>query len=84
MKLPALVTSGEHTIEDAPPGVAFDGRTRELHLGDELPGGRFPVRLVGRGGGVEITMPLTIAKDATPAPEPAPAPKRRRATTRKR
>lgn len=66
MKLPILVTGGAHSLEGAPPGVEFDGRTRELLIGD-LPHGRHGCRLVGRAGGVEVTMPLTIA--ATEAPK---------------
>ena len=72
MKLPQLVPAGDHALEGAPPGVTFNGRTRELVLGD-LPSGRFPVTLVGIGAGVEVTMPLTIGAANTP-----PAPKRRR------
>ena len=71
------IAAGEHHLEGAPAGVRFDGRTRELDVGDLLPAGRFPVTLVGREGGVEVSVSMTIAATGEP---PAPAPKRRRRT----
>lgn len=76
MKLPQL-TTGDHALEGAPPGVVFHGRTRELDVGDLPTGDRFPCTLVGAADGVEVTMPLTIAKVDAPAPKAA---KRRRRT----
>lgn len=78
MKLPAIVASGRHELENAPAGVSFDGRTRELDVGD-LPGsGRYPCRLVGRADGVEVTLPITIAATGEPPAAKPAAPKRRR------
>lgn len=79
MKLPPLVTSGTHAIEEAPPGIRFDGRTRNLDVGDLPPGARFACRYVGRGEGVEVSMPMTIGATG----EPAAPPKRRRAPAKK-
>ena len=79
MKLPELVLNGTHELENAPAGVHFDSRTRELRLGDDMPpGGRYGAVLVGRGDGVEVTMPLTIAADPD-----APPTRRRRAAAKK-
>ena len=73
MKLPSLVTGGVHALEGAPLGVEFDARTREVAVDALPPGSRYSCRLVGRAGGVEVTMPLTIANAGEP-------PKRRRRT----
>ena len=73
MKLPAIVSSGRHELEDAPPGVTFDGRTRDLDIGDLPADGRHPCRLIGRADGVEVTLPITVAATGEPAP-----PKQRR------
>ena len=70
------IAAGEHRLEEAPAGIRFDGRTRELDVGD-LPAGRHPVTLVGREGGVEVSVSMTIAATGEP---PAPAPRRRRRT----
>ena len=71
------IASGEHRLEDAPPGVEFDGRTRQLDIGD-LPAGRWPMTLVGREGSAEIALPISII--STGEAPPAAPPKRRRRT----
>lgn len=70
MKLPILVPNGTHSLEGAPPGVEFDGRT--VAVGDDVPrGARYPCLLVGHGDGVEVTLQITIAAaDKAPAPKP--------------
>ena len=80
MKLPALVagTNSVHELEGAPPGVVFDGRTRDLQIGDMPADGRRTCRLVGKADGVEVTMGITLAATGE---APPPAPKRRRRKT---
>lgn len=77
MKLPALVSgaNARHSLEPTPPGVAFDGRARDLSIGDLPANGRHSCLLVGVADGVEVTMPITIAATGEP-----PKPKRRRRT----
>lgn len=75
------IASGEHRLEDAPPGVEFDGRTRQLDIGD-LPAGRWPMTLVGREGSAEVAVPISILStgEAPAGPAQAAPPKRRRRT----
>lgn len=67
MKLSPLVVGGKHHMEDLPPGVEFDGRTRELTFGEDARPGRFAATYVGRAGGLQATVQVTV--EHTPEPE---------------
>ena len=66
MKLSPLVVQGKHDMDGLPPGVTFDGRTRELVFEEGVPPGRFAATYVGRGDGVEVAVQVHVGAEQTP------------------